>query len=288
MMQAEIATHGKLERLSNHALAVSRPGWCLACRPAGPPPHGWQTALMTYSRRVVLIASLVATTGLTLVLGVTDPTPPLSYPTRFFVWNLALACVPVLFAAGFAVVGRRIWLIPLALGWLAFLPNAPYLMTDLVHRGGGGELWRHVMQYGVAAWIGVILGVVSMHLVRQRIEREFGGVTGWIAVVISVGMCAIGVVIGRFQRWNSWDLVTRPGAVATTTFDWVRSPLAHVQPTGVALAVGAFFGLAYLTLWSLWPSPGPARRSAGGRVRAGQQVFTAADLQPEDLRRALD
>ena len=238
---------------------------------------------MTYSRRVVLIVSLVATTGLTLVLGVTDPVPLL--PTRFFVWNLVLACIPVFFAAGFAVVGRRIWLIPLGLGWLAFLPNAPYLVTDLVHLGSGVELWRHVMQYGVAAWSGVMLGVVSMHLVCQRIEREFGAVTGWIAVVVSVGLCAIGVVIGRFQRWNSWDLVTQPGAVAATTLDWVRSPLAYVQSTGVALAVGAFLGLAYLTLWSLWPSSGPARALVpADEVRAGQQVLTAADPQPEDLR----
>lgn len=88
--------------------------------------------------------------------------------------------------------------------------------------------------------------------------------TGWIAVVVSVCLCAIGVVIGRFQRWNSWDLVTQPGAVAATTRDWMRSPLAYVQPTGVALAVGAFFGLAYLTLWSLWPPLGQHARSAGG------------------------
>jgi uncharacterized membrane protein len=219
---------------------------------------------MTYSRRMVLIVSLVATAGLTLLLGVTDPAPPLSYPTRFFVWNLVLACIPVLFAVGFAAVRRRIWLIPLGLGWLAFLPNDPYLVTDLVHLRGDVELWRHVMQYGIAAWTGVMLGVVSMHLVCQRIEREFGAVTGWIVVVISVGLSAIGVVIGRFQRFNSWDLVTQPGAVAATTLDWVRSPLAYVQSTGVALAVGAFFGLAYLTLWSLRPSPGASRRVSAG------------------------
>ena len=64
----------------------------------------------------------------------------------------------------------------------------------------------------------------------------------------------MGVVIGRFQRWNSRDLVTRPDAVAATTLDWVRSPFAHVQSTGVALAVAAFFLLAYLTVSSLWSS----------------------------------
>lgn len=214
---------------------------------------------MTHSRRVILVGSLVATAGLTLMLGVTDPAPPLTYPTRFFVWNLALAWIPVFFAAGFGVVRRRIWLIPLGLGWLAFLPNAPYLLTDLVHLGSDAELWRHVMQYGVAAWTGMLLGVVSMHLVHRRITREFGAPTGWIVVAVSVGLCAIGVVIGRFQRWNSWDLLTQPKAVAATTLDWVRSPFAYVQPTSVALAVGAFFALAYLTLWSLWPSSEPPR-----------------------------
>jgi uncharacterized membrane protein len=224
---------------------------------------------MTRSRRVVLVGSLVATAGLTLVLGVTDPASPPSYPTRFFVWNLVLAWIPVCFAAGVALVRQRIWLIPLGLGWLAFLPNAPYLMTDLVHLGSRVELWRHVMQYGVAAWTGILLGAVSMHLVHRRISHEFGEVTGWIAVVISVGLCAIGVVIGRFQRWNSWDLLTHPDAVAATTLDWVRSPLVYVQPTGVALAVGTSFGLAYLTLWSLWPSPEPAVGRPGGESRSG-------------------
>lgn len=206
---------------------------------------------MTNARRVVLILSLLATTGLTLVLGVTDPAAPLSYPTRFLVWNLFLAWIPMVFAVGFAVVRRRLWLVPLGLIWLAFLPNAPYLVTDLVHLGEGYELWRHVLQYGFAAWTGILLGVVSLLLVHQRVDRDLGRAWGWLTVVVSVGLCAIGVVIGRFQRWNSWDLVTRPESVVAATLEWVRSPFAYVQSTGVAIAVAAFFGLAYLTVWSL-------------------------------------
>lgn len=88
-------------------------------------------------------------------------------------------------------------------------------------------------------------------VVHKRIDHEFGPVWGWLTVIVSVGLCAIGVVIGRFQRWNSWDLVTRPDAVVAETFEWVRSPLSYVQSTGVGLAVAAFFGLAYLTIWAL-------------------------------------
>ena len=201
--------------------------------------------------RAVLIVALVATTALTSVLGITDPAAPLYYPTRFLIWNLLLAWIPLFFAAGFAVVHRRVWLLPLGLGWLAFLPNSPYLVTDLVHLSEGVELWRHVLQYGFAAWTGIMLGVVSMRLIHARVEREYGAVSGWAAVVVSIALCSIGVVVGRFQRWNSWDLMTQPHAVVTTTFKWVRSPFVYVQSTGVALAVAAFFGLAYLTVWSL-------------------------------------
>jgi len=201
--------------------------------------------------RAVLIVALVATTALASVLGITDPAAPLYYPTRFLIWNLLLAWIPLFFAAGFAVVHRRVWLLPLGLGWLAFLPNSPYLVTDLVHLSEGVELWRHVLQYGFAAWTGIMLGVVSMRLIHARVEREYGAVSGWAAVVVSIALCSIGVVVGRFQRWNSWDLMTQPHAVVTTTFKWVRSPFVYVQSTGVALAVAAFFGLAYLTVWSL-------------------------------------
>lgn len=225
--------------------------------------------MLSSSRVVVLGFSLLATTALTIVLGITDPMASRYYPTKFLVWNLFLAWIPMFFAACFVAVQSRVLLLPLGLGWLAFLPNAPYLVTDLVHLDEGYELWRHVLQYGFAAWTGIILGVVSMRLVHGRLERDFGAVAGWATVVGSVGLCAVGVVIGRFQRWNSWDLVTRPDAVVATTLEWARSPFANVQSTGVAIAVAAFFGLAYLTIWSLGAvAPQTKRAGSGGHLGA--------------------
>ena len=133
-------------------------------------------------------------------------------------------------AVGFAALRRSVWQLPWLLGWLAFLPNSVYLVTDLSHLGEGGvELWRHVLQYGFAAWTGIMLGVVSLRLIHTRTERDYGVVFGWMLVVASIGLCAIGVVIGRFQRWNSWDLVTQPKAVVATTLEWVRSPFLYHQ-----------------------------------------------------------
>lgn len=207
---------------------------------------------MTNPRRLLLVGTLAASTVLTVLLGVTDPRGVPRYATRFLVWNLFLAWIPLVVALGVAAARRRRTVVLLAAAWLAFLPNAPYLVTDLVHLGDRpDELWRHVLQFGFAAWTGTLLGVVSLRLVHERVEREWGRAVGRLGVVASVGLCAVGVVIGRFQRWNSWDLATRPGEVAETTLDWVASPLSNVRDTGVAVAVAAFFGLAYLTLWSL-------------------------------------
>lgn len=214
-----------------------------------------------------MVAALGATTALTVVLGVTDPDAPLSYPSRFLIWNLFLAWIPLVAALGFAVVRGRFWLLPLGVVWLVFLPNAPYLVTDLVHLREGYELWRHVLQYGFAAWTGLILGVVSMRLVHRRLTVEFGAVTGWLAMAATVALCAIGVVIGRFQRWNSWDLVNRPDEVVSATFDWVANPFSSVQSTGVGIAVAAFLAFAYLTMWG-YEAIGAAGPRSGRSARA--------------------
>jgi uncharacterized membrane protein len=207
---------------------------------------------MPGGRRTLLVLALLASSGLVVALGVTDPTGSPRYPTRFIVWNLFLAWIPLVFALGFSHARRLPTLLISGVGWLAFLPNGPYLVTDLVHLGDGVDhLWRHVLQFGFAAWTGVLLGVVSLRLVHLRTERRFGPPAGWALVAISAGLCAVGVVIGRFQRWNSWDLVTRPREVGASTLDWVRSPIANVRSTGVALAVAAFFLIAYVTVWAL-------------------------------------
>ena len=203
-------------------------------------------------RRIVLLISLGASTMLAIILGVTDPTGTPGYPTRFMIWNLFLAWMPLLLAVWFSRLHQRWAIAVVGIAWLGFLPNAVYLVTDLTHLGGStANLWRHILQFGIAAWTGTMLGVVSLRIVHTCIERRFGRVVGWGMVAASTALCAVGVVIGRFQRWNSWDIIVRPADVAASTFDWVRSPISDVRSTGVAGAVGLFFVLAYLIIWSL-------------------------------------
>lgn len=62
-------------------------------------------------------------------------------------WNLFLAWIPLIFAlAAWLLIQRRTWMpviLLLLAGWLLFLPNAAYIITDLIHlrARNGAPLW---------------------------------------------------------------------------------------------------------------------------------------------------
>ena len=89
---------------------------------------------MTEARGILLVVSLMATTALTLALGITDPAAPMSYPTKFLVWNLVLAWIPMVFAIAFDLVERRLWLLPLGLSRVS--EEMQYIYPDLAAEFG--------------------------------------------------------------------------------------------------------------------------------------------------------
>ena len=96
--------------------------------------------------------------------------------------------------------------------WLLFLPNAPYIVTDVKWLGeyAGGTLWYDAALIGAAATIGLVLGFVSLYLVQVVVARRFGHLAGWTLAWAALVLSGVGVYLGRFQRWNSWEV--RDGA----------------------------------------------------------------------------
>jgi uncharacterized membrane protein len=64
-------------------------------------------------------------------------------------------------------------------------------------------------------------------------------------------LTGLGVYIGRFLRWNSWDLLTRPAELAAEVAGWLLDPVSHLRSAGMALFFGAFFGVSYLMVLAL-------------------------------------
>ena len=103
-------------------------------------------------------------------------------------WNLFLAWVPFVIALGvYVLYGRGVSplrLVPAALLWLVFLPNAPYLVTDFVYLGEFRDvpLWYDAVMLTTFAGVGILLGFLSLYLMHSIARRAFGATAGWAAV----------------------------------------------------------------------------------------------------------
>jgi uncharacterized membrane protein len=170
----------------------------------------------------------------------------------FLRWNLFLAWLPLALAYALSWAAARTWAalaVPLiGAMWILFLPNAPYLITDLVH------LRRYLtaanaLTFGALALTGLLLAIKSVQLVQGVMERRFGARAGWRTAQVSALLAAIGVYIGRVHRWNSWSVISHPRALADAAFNvpvGFRS-LGHAMVGTVAVAVSFYASYRLLT-----------------------------------------
>jgi uncharacterized membrane protein len=185
----------------------------------------------------------------------------------FLGWNLVLAWVPLLVSVAIAArhAPGRTPSLPgsLALGavWLAFFPNAPYLVTDLIHLRAQGfvlQLYDAMMVFGFAM-TGLCIAFLSLWLLHRLVDRRLGPAAGWLFVAGIAGLSGFGVFLGRFPRWNSWDILTKPGELFVTLAVHAQDPLAHPRAIGVTLMMAGLFSIAYLMLFALTSLGGEAR-----------------------------
>lgn len=172
----------------------------------------------------------------------------------FLVWNLFLAWLPFGFATT-AVILRRLPLFPIAFGalWLLFLPNAPYIITDLIHLRwvDGVPLWYDLTMFLSFATTGLLLGFTSLNLMHNLVEERFGRIVGWAFVGVTMGLCGYGIYLGRFLRWNSWDIVTNPFGLLGDMFIMLRYPRAHIESYAITAVFAIIFLTAYITITTI-------------------------------------
>ncbi len=180
----------------------------------------------------------------------------------FLGWNLVLAWVPWVCSTWAATTQRRWVMWAAGAVWLVFLPNAPYVVTDFLHLRPRSPipLWYDTALIASFAWAGCLLALVSLRTMHGLVARRWGGRVGWVFVAAAAGLAGVGIYIGRFLRWNSWDLAVRPGAVVGDLLEHAVSPGMHWRAVGVAAAYAGLFLATYL-VFAGSPRPGSAARS---------------------------
>lgn len=134
------------------------------------------------------------------------------------IWNMILALIAYDAAVLTTISKKQKWLYPLLLVvWLAFYPNTFYMLTDLVHTTWVGDtLWNPVsmrlfMAFVPSILFGVYCGIESWNILRERWKW-----TWWLDMLVVAALSylsSLAIYIGRYDRLNSWDLVTRPQLV---------------------------------------------------------------------------
>ncbi len=191
-----------------------------------------------------------------------------TYHYWFLLWNLALAWVPFVFAAlAYSLAAARravayVFTVVAALVWLAFFPNAPYILTDFLHLGSMGDVvpgWYDVLMLFWFAWTGLMLGVVSLYLMQDLVTRASGTAAGWAFVVAAAGLGSIGTYLGRFLRWNTWDLVRRPGPLADELLGRVVDPHSQPRLLGFTVLFALLFLFVYVAVYIFAKLAGPGK-----------------------------
>jgi uncharacterized membrane protein len=168
-------------------------------------------------------------------------------------WNLFLATLPLLWSSAFqsASARRR----PVLAGvyfclWLLFLPNAPYILTDLIHLSPRPHVpqWFLLAMLLSCAGTGTLLGYLSLINVHAVIERKFGKMAGWAVASGSLMLCGFGIYLGRFLRWNSWDAFTNPIRLSRSVMAQLTDSGLHPSPFAVTLVFGVGLIIGYLAL----------------------------------------
>ena len=196
---------------------------------------------------VLLAASVIFALIMVLVRVYLSGT--LSY--TFLLWNLFLAAVPFGLSS-FLIYSKNVptTLFWLTTGcWLLFFPNAPYVLTDLLHlRPFMVPVWYDLLMLLSFAWTSLMIGFVSLSDMQGLIVQRFNQFAGWLFVGVALGLGSFGIYLGRFLRWNSWDILTEPRRLLNDILEPLINPLSNINTHGFTMLLTAFLALAYLTL----------------------------------------
>ena len=208
----------------------------------------------------LLLASAVSTTMVALRVAYSG-----EIRFIFLVWNLFLAWLPLFFAW----MAQRWPVTAVIYGplWLLFFPNAPYLVTDLVHLGriSSVPLWYDALVVFAFALTGLLLGILSLYLMQALVARRFGSWLSWLFVFVTTGLSGYGVYVGRFLRWNSWDIFTQPRTLAHEMFNSLTNPSLFPKTYAVSISLTVMMLFAYIIMYAL-----PRLEWASGQVASGE------------------
>lgn len=173
----------------------------------------------------------------------------------FLIWNLFLAFLPLVFiqmASWWSRFPKAVLLVFFCgMMSLLFLPNSPYIMTDLFHLKNwkssyGVPLWFDTLLIFSYAITGIILFYATLLSMERLLKNYFSNFWSNSILLTIIFLNAFGIYLGRYMRFNSWDIVADPMSLVVEIADRLVNPWIHGRTWGVTLVYGGLFLVGFI------------------------------------------
>ncbi|MEO5681921.1 MAG: DUF1361 domain-containing protein [Chitinophagaceae bacterium] len=205
--------------------------------------------LKTEIQRLLLTSVLF---GFSLLLVRTVYTGGLAF--AFLVWNLFLAFIP--YFLSYTLTLRPGWIknkwkfAAVFTAWLLFIPNSFYMLTDLFHLYDSYAVprWYDLLLIFCFAWNALLMGILSVRHMEKIIQAiwlyRFDGLFVYPVMLLN----ALGIYIGRYLRFNSWDVISNPFQLLIDMGHILLHPVYYKNAWAMILCFSFFLSILYMTL----------------------------------------
>lgn len=172
----------------------------------------------------------------------------------FLPWNLFLASVPHFISNKLNRIKHEkngLRFIALSCSWILFIPNSFYIITDLFHlkQGMAAPQWFDLALIFSFAWNGLLLGVLSIQKMEMIISEKIG--LKWLFIYVVMWLNALGIYIGRYLRFNSWDIITNPFQLSGDILYLCLHPLRNKGEWAMIICFSVLMTLIYKSIVNL-------------------------------------
>lgn len=174
-----------------------------------------------------------------------------SYFYLFLIWNLTLAYIPFCITSIIKRVNLKgLGFVLVFMIWLLFLPNASYIITDIFHlkKQTNMPVWFDLLLILSFALNGLLLFFLSVYDMHKHLLTIISSKLTWFITISTLLLSGFGIYLGRFLRWNSWDIISNPKLLLLDVVDRIVNPLSHPATWGVTFGYGILFLFGFLLL----------------------------------------
>jgi len=172
----------------------------------------------------------------------------------FLIWNIFLATIPWILSSLLIIYPklrkRYSILLPTGIIWILFIPNTFYIITDLFHLSykNLAPVWYDFMLIFTFAWAGIMLGFTSIKdfeiILYEKVNKKIVP----IFITLILFLISFGIYLGRFLRWNSWNIINEPANLFYDITHRITNPFSHPKTWGITILAGILLNIIW---WSL-------------------------------------